>query len=84
MQKMTTTVADMQSAVARVASESGDADYRFAMWQMALQGAANHPLVGVGIGGIPNSIAKHTTVTHRLYDMSAVTMIHSTYVQVLP
>lgn len=58
------------------------AEIRLAMWKMALAGWKRAPLAGVGMGGIP-SIAVTTTVTNPQLDMRTVTMIHSTYIQIL-
>lgn len=58
------------------------AEIRLAMWKMALAGWKRAPLAGVGMGGIP-SIAATTTVTNPHLDMRTVTMIHSTYIQIL-
>jgi O-antigen ligase len=58
------------------------AEIRIAMWKMALQGWQRQPMFGCGIGGIP-SIARETDVQSPITDMRAVTMIHSTYIQIL-
>ncbi len=58
-------------------------EFRLAMWQMAMEGVAKWPITGVGIGGIPESIAKSTTVRSPNRDMPTVRMIHSTYIQIL-
>ena len=58
------------------------AEVRLAMWKMALAGWKRAPIAGVGMGGIP-SIAATTTVTNPDLDMRTVTMIHSTYIQIL-
>jgi len=67
-----------------------NANVRVAMWKMALKGWTHYPIFGVGIGGIPNTIAKNIDtkesrieVDNRPFDLSTVTMIHNTYVQIL-
>ena len=58
------------------------AEVRLAMWKMSLAGWKRAPIAGVGMGGIP-SIAATTAVTNPQLDMRTVTMIHSTYIQIL-
>ena len=58
------------------------AEQRLAMWKMAFAGWKRAPIAGVGMGGIP-SIAATTGVTNPQLDMRTVTMIHSTYIQIL-
>lgn len=58
------------------------AEIRLAMWNLAFAGWKRAPIAGVGMGGIP-SIAATTTVTNPRVDMRTVTMIHSTYIQIL-
>ncbi|MGA1267076.1 MAG: O-antigen ligase family protein, partial [Phycisphaerales bacterium] len=58
------------------------AEYRLAMWAMAMDGWRQHPIVGWGIGAVP-VIARDSTVSHPTRDMRTVRMIHSTYIQVL-
>ena len=58
------------------------AEVRLAMWKMSLAGWKRAPIAGVGMGGIP-SIAATTDVTNPQLDMRTVTMIHSTYIQIL-
>jgi hypothetical protein len=58
------------------------AEVRLAMWKMAFAGWKRAPIAGVGMGGIP-SIAATTAVTNPQLDMRTVTMIHSTYIQIL-
>jgi O-antigen ligase len=58
------------------------AEIRIAMWKMALQGWQRRQLMGHGIGSIP-SIARETDVRSPIKDMRTVTMIHSTYIQIL-
>ena len=58
------------------------AEIRLAMWKMALAGWKRAPITGVGMGGIP-SIAVTTDVTNPDVDMHKITMIHSTYIQIL-
>ena len=58
------------------------AEIRLAMWKMAFAGWKRAPIAGVGMGGIP-TIAATTTVTNPDVDMHKVTMIHSTYIQIL-
>lgn len=58
-------------------------EFRLAMWQMAMEGVRKWPIAGVGIGGIPESIAKYTDVQSQYRKMTEVTMIHSTYMQIL-
>ncbi len=57
-------------------------EIRLAMWKLALQGWQRRPLMGHGIGSIP-SIARETDVRSPIKDMRTVTMIHSTYIQIL-
>ena len=40
-----------------------NANVRVAMWKMALEGWTHYPIFGVGIGGIPNTIAKNIDIT---------------------
>lgn len=58
------------------------AEIRLAMWKMAFTGWKRAPIAGVGMGGIP-SIAVTTDVTNPDVDMHKITMIHSTYIQIL-
>ena len=58
------------------------AEIRLAMWKMAFTGWKRAPITGVGMGGIP-SIAVTTDVTNPDVDMHKITMIHSTYIQIL-
>ena len=60
-----------------------NAEIRLAMWSMTLQGWTQHPILGVGSGGIPKSIAEHSTVVYQTIPMKSVRQIHSTYLQVL-
>ena len=67
-----------------------DTNIRVAMWKMAIEGWMNHPLFGVGIGGIPKTISKkldakesHLELGNKTFELSETTMIHSTYVQIL-
>ena len=67
-----------------------NANVRVAMWKMALEGWTHYPIFGVGIGGIPNTIAKNIDakdsrieVDNRPFDLSTVNMIHNTYIQIL-
>jgi O-antigen ligase len=50
---------------------------------MAFDGWKQHPILGVGIGGIPRTIAEHSTAVYKDRPMNQVRMIHSTYIQVL-
>jgi putative inorganic carbon (HCO3(-)) transporter len=59
------------------------AESRLAMWRMTLEGWRQHAILGVGIGGIPKTIAEHSTVVYNRTPLKDVRMIHSTYIQVL-
>lgn len=76
--------------IALTSETSIDTNIRVAMWMMAIQGWTNHPIFGVGIGGIPNTISKkldakesHLELGDTTFELSETTMIHSTYVQIL-
>ena len=71
-----------ETAVTIRGETSVTAELRIAMWKMALQGWQRRPVLGHGIGGIP-SIAQTIDVVTPAVDMRTVTMIHSTYVQIL-
>jgi O-antigen ligase len=60
-----------------------NAEFRLSMWRMTLEGWRQHPILGVGIGGIPKTIAEHSTVVYNETPLKEVRMIHSTYIQVL-
>jgi len=60
-----------------------NAEFRLTMWRMTLEGWQKHPVLGVGIGGIPKTIAEHSTVIYNDTPLKDVRMIHSTYLQVL-
>ena len=62
---------------------STTAEDRLAMWRMTLEGWQQHPIFGVGIGGIQKSISAHSTAVWNGIPLKDVTMIHSTYLQVL-
>ena len=76
--------------IALSSETSIDTNIRVAMWKMAIEGWMNHPLFGVGIGGIPKTISKkldakesHLELGDTTFELSETTMIHSTYVQIL-
>jgi O-antigen ligase len=82
----------LRAKVEKAAHETADAltgigavtsEYRLAMWSTALEGWQQHALLGAGIGGIPNTIMKPSTVVYERHRISDVRMIHSTYLQVL-
>lgn len=79
--KVITAISETRQTIAGDATAT--AEIRLAMWKMAWTGWKDHPLLGVGIGGIPESISKTTTVTNSQVEMKTVTMIHSTYLQAL-
>jgi len=58
------------------------AEYRVAMWTMAVDGWRRRPIAGWGLGAMP-AIAQDSTVSHPTRDMRKVRMIHSTYIQIL-
>ena len=78
--KVETAISETRSVVAGGTTATGE--QRLAMWKMAFAGWKHAPIAGVGMGGIP-SIAATTTVTNPDIDMHTVTMIHSTYLQIL-
>lgn len=59
------------------------AEFRLAMWRMTLEGWQQHPVLGVGMGGIPRTISEHSTVVYNTIPLKTVGQIHSTYIQVL-
>ena len=60
-----------------------NSEFRLAMWRMTLDGWRKHSILGVGIGGIPKSIAENSTEVSNGIPLNQVRMIHSTYIQVL-
>ena len=78
--KMETAINETRSAV--TGGTTATAEQRLAMWKMSLAGWKRAPIAGVGMGGIP-TIAATTAVTNPQLDMRTVTMIHSTYIQIL-
>jgi O-antigen ligase len=78
--KMETAINETRSVV--TGGTTATAEQRLAMWKMSLAGWKRAPIAGVGMGGIP-SIAATTAVTNPQLDMRTVTMIHSTYIQIL-